>query len=58
MNIVELRQPMQIRSPSEIIHNKALDSCSFRRINHGSLVMYTGRPNNADGSILPDQGLA
>lgn len=57
VNIVELRQPVEIRSPSEIIHNEALGSCGFRRINHGSLEMNTGRPDNADSGILPDQGL-
>lgn len=57
MNIVELRQATNIRSPSEIIHNKALDTCGFRRIDHGSLVVNSRRPDNADSGILPEQSL-
>lgn len=57
MNIVELRKATNIRSPSEIIHNEALDTCGLRCIDHCSLMVNAGRPDNADNGILPEQSL-
>lgn len=55
MNIVELMKATNIRSPSEIIHNEALDTCGLRRIDHGSLMVNARRTDNADSGILPEQ---
>lgn len=56
-NIVEFRQCMNIWSPSKIIHNEAFDACGFRCIDHGSLMVNAGGPDDAHGSILPKQSL-
>lgn len=57
VNIVELRQSTNIWSPSEIIHDEALDTCGFRCIDHGSLMVNTSGPDDAHGSVLPEQSL-
>ena len=55
MNVVELGQSTNIRSPSEIIHDEALYTCGLRRVDHSSLMMNAGRTDNADSGILPEQ---
>lgn len=57
MNIAKLGQPTNIRAPPKVIHNEALDTCGLRSVDHGSLMVDARAPDNADSSILPEQGL-
>lgn len=57
MNIAKFGQPTNIRAPPEVIHNEALDTCGFRCVDHGSLMVNARAPDDAYSGILPEQGL-
>ena len=57
MNVAELGQAADVWAPAKVIHNEALDACSFCSINHGDLVCDASRAHYTYGSIVTYQRL-